>query len=133
MPLRHPPAAGRRPAVDHRRGDPVFRLKTPWSDGTTHLVPPPRLNLVRYHGVLAPSAADRAQIVPGVPADEAETGGNGEPTPAGRGHRLAWAVLLARVFRIDVTRFPGRQRSPAPFLSPHDPTSNAAPPHLKCR
>jgi hypothetical protein len=29
------------------------------------LVPPPRLNLVRYHGVLAPNAADRAQIVPG--------------------------------------------------------------------
>ena len=35
------------------------------------LVPPPRLNLVRYHGVLAPNAAARAQIVPGArPADE---------------------------------------------------------------
>ncbi|HJP31087.1 MAG TPA: transposase [Candidatus Latescibacteria bacterium] len=31
------------------------------------LVPPPRLNLVRYHGVLAPNATDRAQIVPGPP------------------------------------------------------------------
>ena len=55
-----------------------FRLKTPWSDGTTHLVlspmelieklaalvPPPRVNLVRYHGVLAPNAKDRARIVP---------------------------------------------------------------------
>ena len=29
------------------------------------LVPPPRLNLIRYHGVLAPAAPDRAQIVPG--------------------------------------------------------------------
>ena len=29
------------------------------------LVPPRRLNLVRYHGVLAPNAADRARIVPG--------------------------------------------------------------------
>ncbi|MBT4096156.1 MAG: hypothetical protein HOE86_00835, partial [Gemmatimonadetes bacterium] len=29
------------------------------------LVPPPRLNLVRYHGVLAPACPDRAQIVPG--------------------------------------------------------------------
>ena len=28
------------------------------------LVPPPRLNLVRYHGVLAANAADRSQIVP---------------------------------------------------------------------
>ena len=47
-------------------------------DGTTHLVlsplelieklaalvPPPRLHLIRYHGVLAPNAADRAIIVP---------------------------------------------------------------------
>lgn len=46
----------------------TFKLKTPWSDGTTHLllsgmellekisalIPPPRVNLVRYHGVLAP-------------------------------------------------------------------------------
>ncbi|MCU0665387.1 MAG: transposase, partial [Myxococcota bacterium] len=46
-----------------------FALKTPWDDGTTHivlsplelleklaaLVPPPRVNLVRYHGVLAPN------------------------------------------------------------------------------
>ena len=38
------------------------------------LVPPPRLNLVRYHGVLAPHAADRAQIVPG-------------PKPGGRDRR----------------------------------------------
>ncbi len=28
------------------------------------LVPPPRLNLIRYHGVLAPSARDREKIVP---------------------------------------------------------------------
>jgi len=56
-----------------------FALKTPWSDGTTHLllsphelleklaalVPPPRLNLIRYHGILAPNARDRASIVPG--------------------------------------------------------------------
>ncbi len=70
------------------------------------LVPPPRLNLVRYHGVLAPNATDRAQIVPGPkPADEAtDTGGSeGETTPAQRRHRLAWAVLLARVFQFDLT------------------------------
>ena len=29
------------------------------------LVPPPRLNLVHYHGVLASNPADRGQIVPG--------------------------------------------------------------------
>ena len=32
------------------------------------LVPPPRIHLIRYHGVLAPAAADRQRIVPG-PAD----------------------------------------------------------------
>ena len=52
-----------------------FALKTPWSDGTSHLllspmelleklaalVPPPRLHLLRYHGVLAPRARDRGR------------------------------------------------------------------------
>jgi hypothetical protein len=51
------------------------------------LMPPPRLNLVRYHGV-APNAADRAQIVPG-PEEEVEAlaapTSNGEPTPAQAG------------------------------------------------
>ena len=56
----------------------TFRFKTPWSDGTTHLVlsplelieklaalvPPPRLNRVRYHGILAPNAAGRRLVVP---------------------------------------------------------------------
>jgi hypothetical protein len=69
-------------------------------------VPPPRFNLVRYHGVLAPHAAHRAPIVPGPkPAhDGTDTGGSeGEFTPAQRRHRLAWAVLLARVFQFEVT------------------------------
>ena len=47
-----------------------FALKTPWPDGSSHLllspmelleklaalVPPPRFHLLRYHGVLAPRA-----------------------------------------------------------------------------
>jgi len=51
-------------------GQVVLKLKTPWHDGTTHLVmsplefmqrlaalvPRPRLRLIRFHGVLAPSA-----------------------------------------------------------------------------
>ena len=70
------------------------------------LVPPPRLNLVRYHGVLAPNAVDRAQIVPGPkPADEETDVGGSEAasTPAQRRHRLAWAVLLARVFQFELS------------------------------
>jgi len=53
-------------------------LKHRWRDGTTHvvfeprelleklaaLVPPPRLHLVRYHGILAPCASERDRVVP---------------------------------------------------------------------
>ena len=61
-----------------------YSLKTPWRDGTTHvvfepldfiarlaaLVPRPRVNLTRFHGVFAPNSRWRAQV-----------------TPAGRGRR----------------------------------------------
>ncbi len=75
----------------------AYRLKTPWRDGTTHvlmephellerlapLIPPPRAHQVRYHGILAPCASGRDRVVPaeaghgdpiGVTADGAETG-----------------------------------------------------------
>ena len=56
----------------------LYRLKRRWRDGTTHmifepaelleklvsLVPPPRSHQVRYHGVLAPCAGWRAEVVP---------------------------------------------------------------------
>ena len=66
------------------------------------LVPPPRLNLVRYQGVLAPNASERKQIVPSPPLTE-EPGL--EPAdldaPQARAHRLTWACLLSRVFDVD--------------------------------
>ncbi len=104
-----------------------FTLKTPWADGTTALllspqelleklaalVPPPRLHLIRYHGVLAPASADRAQIVPGPSALTAASddgvcdGGCGPADNPGRHrHRVEWARLLARVFQIEVTVCP---------------------------
>ena len=67
------------------------------------LVPPPRLNLIRYHGVLAPRARDRSKIVPLTAADEPESQ-KAMLSPQQRAHRLTWATLLARVFAIDVTR-----------------------------
>ena len=62
-------------------GQVVLKLKTPWRDGTTHLVmsplefmqrlaalvPRPRLHLIRFHGVLAPNAKLRALMVPQQP------------------------------------------------------------------
>ena len=61
-----------------QRGDIGYTLKTPYRDGTTHvlfepldfiarlaaLVPPPRLNLTRFHGVFAPNSQYRARITP---------------------------------------------------------------------
>jgi len=99
----------------------ALRLKTPWSDGTSFivlsplelieklaaLVPPPRVNLVRYHGVFAPRAKDRARIVPG-PAGGRDTAraDDEEDTPRSKGRRMAWARLLKRVFRVDVSVCP---------------------------
>lgn len=59
-------------------GNVVYRLRRSWRDGTTHLVftprqliqrlialvPPPRFNLTRFHGVLAPASKLRAAVVP---------------------------------------------------------------------
>ena len=113
----------------------TFRLKTPWSDGTTRsvfsplelieklaeLVPPPRLNLVRYHGILAPHARDRSQGVPAPPSPTVSSTPGGSPAPAFRPHRLTWAALLARVFALDVTVCPacgGRLRLIAALTDP---------------
>jgi hypothetical protein len=55
-----------------------YELKTPYRDGTTHvifeprdfiarlvaLVPKPRVNLTRFHGVFAPNGAHRARVTP---------------------------------------------------------------------
>ena len=86
-----------RPALAYKRvnlneqGKVVLKLKSPYRDGTTHLVmepleflqrlaalvPHPRLNLIRYHGVLAPNAKLRSLIVPqgktSAPADPSES------------------------------------------------------------
>ena len=108
---RPPLAYGRLQRMDAARLS--FTLKTPWDDGTCRivlsptelieklaaLVPPPRVHLIRYHGVLAPHAADRAQIVPGPPAQDAAQLPANEATPsAPRSCRLSWAQLLGRVF-----------------------------------
>ena len=90
-----------------------FKLKTPWSDGTTSillspqelieklaaLVPLPRQNIVRYHGILAPHAKSRDKIVP-AGKKTGETPGDEDAAP--RKYRLAWSALLARIFQIDM-------------------------------
>jgi hypothetical protein len=93
----------------------LFKLKSSWSDGTTAIllsplelvekisarVPPPRRNLVRYHGILAPHAKQREKVVPVSSDSEAHSG---EPIPTRRNYRLSWAALLARTFGLKLER-----------------------------
>jgi hypothetical protein len=117
-----------RPAVAEERlelkasGDVVLKLKTKYSDGTSHLlfsglefveklaalVPQPRIHLTRYFGCLAPHAKIRSEIVPkkepepdSTPAASAAVP---DKPPAVR--RIGWAELLARVFLIDMKHCP---------------------------
>jgi hypothetical protein len=64
------------------------------------LVPLPRKNIVRYHGVLGPHAKNRAKIVPSGEHD------CGDKVVTPKKYRLKWSALLARVFRVDVEKCP---------------------------
>jgi len=113
-----------RPPLSHPRltanvdGTLVLALKTPWRDGTSHLVlsptellcrlaaiiPPPRSHLVTYHGVLAPASKLRSGIVPGTPRSRTGCEHSGE-RPGERW--IPWAVLLSRCFNVDGLKCPG--------------------------
>jgi hypothetical protein len=92
------------------------------------LTPRPRINLVLYHGVLAPHSGWRARVVvDGVPPVEAPVPAsaspeaNDEPTTALVCRHWAWADLTRRVFDIDVLACPrcgGRLRLIAPVEDP---------------
>jgi hypothetical protein len=68
------------------------------------IIPPPFANQVLYHGVLAPNAAWRREVVPKPPPPEKVhkrlSRGPGSP------RWLAWSELLWRVFRVDGWRCP---------------------------
>ncbi len=74
------------------------------------LIPRPRVNLVTYHGILAPAAGFRDRIVP-VTLSRPSAPGTTEPKPKhGRprtsqafdSRRYTWAQLMRRVFEFDV-------------------------------
>jgi hypothetical protein len=102
-------------------------LKTPWRDGTTHivlegpelvgrlaaLVPPPRFHLTRYFGVWAPRAKLRTSVVPGyreeAPAACASKARRSPAEPMSelaQRRRMSWSKLLSRVFVVDVLECP---------------------------
>ena len=99
-----------------------YKLKKHWRDGTSRvifqplemmerlaaLVPAPRFNLIRYCGVLAPSAAWRRIIIPKEENEGTETaickGGSGKNDSCSRPRHYGWAELLKRVFSVDVLK-----------------------------
>jgi ribosomal protein S27E len=113
-----------RPAVSDERlqmqhnGDIVLKLKTQYSDGTSHLlfsglefieklaalIPQPRIHLTRYFGVLAPHSKLRSEVVP-KKVDPTDTTQCGAEKPKKK-KRIPWAQLLARVFAIDMKHCP---------------------------
>jgi Putative transposase len=121
-----------RPAVSEERlalifqGKVQYELKTPYRNGTTHvlfepldfmaklaaLVPKARANLTRYHGVLVPNSKLRAQVTPArrgkspVKEKDQKQGEEESPekSPEPKGHEsMTWAERLKRVFNIDIT------------------------------
>jgi hypothetical protein len=120
----------------------VLELKNTWADGTSHLIfepldflarlaaltPRPRVNLISYHGVLAPHARQRGAVVSygAGPVIDSQPAAGVCPTPdaprergadAGSARRnWTWAQLMARAFEMDVLccrRCGGRLRLPS--------------------
>jgi len=115
------PALANERVQTNATGQVVLELKTPWRDGTTHLVnlplefmqrlaalvPRPRRHLIRFHGVLAANL--RAQVVaqePELPAQAALPAECEAPSAHHRPVRLSWAKLLKRVFEIGMEHCP---------------------------
>lgn len=118
-----------RPAVSEKRlsllddGRIRYELKTPYRDGTTHvifepldflarlaaLVPKPRVNLTRFHGVLAPNSKLRIKITPAKRGRGRKRHSDAEgqsSSPAERRAAMTWAQRLKRVFNIDIETCP---------------------------
>ncbi|MGB5253037.1 MAG: transposase, partial [Sedimenticolaceae bacterium] len=118
-----------RPAIAEKRlsltpnGNIRYQLKTPYRDGTTHvifepldfiarlaaLVPKPRVNLTRFHGVFAPNSKYRARVTQarrGKGGQRAATDDMDEPTLAEHRAAMTWAQRLKRVFGIDIETCP---------------------------
>ena len=111
-----------RPAIAEKRlslahnGNVVIALKTPYDDGTTHvvlspmefmgrlaaLVPKPRVNLTRFHGVFSRGGLPynsklREYVVPQKPVEEQE-----KLKP--KVYSMTWAQRLKRVFAIEIEK-----------------------------
>jgi hypothetical protein len=102
------PAIANERLSTNERGQVVYKFKQPFGDGTTHvvldpldfiarlaaLVPRPRLNLTRFHGVFAPNCKHRESVVPKRNTEAVKTDKPLAP--------MTWMQRLKRVFSIDI-------------------------------
>jgi hypothetical protein len=94
-----------------------YQLKTPYRNGTTHvifepldfiaklaaLVPKPRVNLTRFHGVFAPRNKLRDKVTPGKrKRNKNALNQQSSQSPAERRASMTSAQRLKRVFNIDI-------------------------------
>ncbi|MCP4494354.1 MAG: IS91 family transposase, partial [Gammaproteobacteria bacterium] len=116
-----------RPALSEKRlsltsgGNIRYQLKTPYSDGTTHVifealdfisklasvVPKPRVNLTRFHGVFVgmphhPNSKHRILVTPARRGKGGQKDSGQEKTTDEYHSAMTWAQRLKRVFNIDV-------------------------------
>ncbi len=117
--MSRPPVASERLALS-ASGQVRYTLKTPYRDGTTHvvleplelmarlaaLVQPPRMHLTRYHGVFAPHSELRAWATPAQRGMGAAKSPPADPTPPPppRHVAMSWAQRLKRVFGIEIDK-----------------------------
>ena len=87
-----------------------YRFKSPWRDGTTDvvlepldflarlasLVPRPRVNLTRFHGVFAPNSRLRTRIIP---SGRGPGGAGGSSTDDDKSSTGAGALAASRCTR----------------------------------
>jgi hypothetical protein len=114
-------------------GSVLVRLKTPWRDGTSHialqplelveklaaLIPRPYVNLIVYHGVLAPNAAGRREVVVFGRAKLQSEPSTNTPRKVAASYNRTWAELMRRGLDIDVLQCPdcgGRLRFVAAIM-----------------
>jgi len=109
-----PPLSSKRLHIQPN-GQILIRLKRAWMDGTQHLelspiewleklaalVPPPRVNQVLVHGVLAPRAKWRQEIVPKPSEPEAFKPLRKCANHSPRRRHALWAELLWNSFGVD--------------------------------
>ena len=100
------------------KGDVKLQLKTAWSDGTTHLlftptefieklaalIPPRRSHLVRWGGVFAPNSPYRQEITLRPKVKKGFQFKEDEDDKEKVVRNYSWSKMLAKVFKIDVTK-----------------------------